>query len=70
MLRSYEINIKKNWTLQPSQWNSFFTNLESDLNDIYDEMQAFTKDYSFIFKTSEDISKYIKNNPYGQSNLL
>lgn len=46
MLRTYKINIRKNWCLQPSIWNNFFNRLKSDIEDLNTDManQTFTVD--------------------------
>lgn len=39
-LRSYIVNFRKNWVLKPSIWNQFFKNMELDLIDLNNEVEA------------------------------
>jgi hypothetical protein len=55
MLRTYRINFRKNWVIQPSVWNKFFTNLELDLIDLKAEFDAQIFSATTFHTASEDI---------------
>lgn len=55
MLRTFRVNFRKNWVCQPSKWNLFFENLEADLNDLNDEIEAQIFDLSGFVSADEDI---------------
>lgn len=70
MLRSYKTNIRKNWSLSAKEWNDFFLYLSLDMIDIYNELDVFSESYQFLFDTTEDISPFINNNPFGMADKL
>ena len=51
MLRTYRINFQKNWSLQPSKWNAFLSNLEGDIKDLFAEIDGQTFSVNNIFTT-------------------
>lgn len=65
MIRTYGINIRKNWTVSNKDWNNFFNRLKNDMEDILNDMKAIEYDYSDLFSASEDISKNINSHEQG-----
>ena len=59
MLRTFRINFRKNWVCQPSKWNLFFGNLEADLIDLNNEIEAQAFDIAAFTTVDENIIKEV-----------
>ena len=55
MLRTYRINFKRNWSVSPTKWNRFWSNLELDMLELKNEMDSESISFSDLFDHVEDI---------------
>ena len=53
MLRTYRINFKKNWSVSPSKWVGFLTNLQLDMKELFNEMNVEKVSYDNLFSNIE-----------------
>lgn len=40
--RSFRINFRRRWSLDPEVWNTFWENLEADLLDLFSDFASFS----------------------------
>ena len=60
MIRTYKIVNRKNWVLQPSKWNTFWTNLELDIQDLKNDIANTNISYTYLNSTIEETMPHAK----------